>query len=320
MWVGTKPTSFATDTPPTTEHVATAPNIFGISVGKSEQEVTKLLGKPDRVDMSALGYEWWIYNQDLTRYIQVAIHNHQVVDVYSNSSKLQLASDLGVGSTKNQLDKKYGLKSTVFFDYDTANIELNNELSQRPLVFINNVPFIFYIDIHDRDKITAIRSMSIETLIKSGFYNYAYAYYTEPDLSVPILSAEEQTMVDQANERQILDLANAIRVRHNLPTFTWNEDAANVARDHSLDMLQNDFFAHTSATTGLNPFERMERYGIKYRTAGENIAYGYVDGIEAHEGWMNSLGHRKNVLEKDFTTLGVGVKELYYTQNFVTPR
>jgi len=54
--------------------------------------------------------------------------------------------------------------------------------------------------------------------------------------------------------------------------------------------------------------------------AGENIAAGYPDAIEAHESWMNSPGHRKNVLEKDFTQLGVGVIADYYTQAFLTPR
>lgn len=50
---------------------------------------------------------------------------------------------------------------------------------------------------------------------------------------------------------------------------------------------------------------------------GENIAYNYVDGPAAVEGWLNSEGHRKALLNQDYTHLGVGVKEKYYTQNFI---
>jgi uncharacterized protein YkwD len=61
----------------------------------------------------------------------------------------------------------------------------------------------------------------------------------------------------------------------------------------------------------------LTRSGITYKSAGENIAMGQFDAIEAHEGWMNSLGHRENILNKDFTMLGVGAKGEYYTQNFI---
>ncbi|TGV29209.1 secretion protein, partial [Mesorhizobium sp. M00.F.Ca.ET.186.01.1.1] len=63
----------------------------------------------------------------------------------------------------------------------------------------------------------------------------------------------------------------------------------------------------------------LKQANITYSMAGENIAAGYPDAIEAHESWMNSPGHRKNILEKDFTQLGVGVITDYFTQAFLTP-
>lgn len=140
----------------------------------------------------------------------------------------------------------------------------------------------------------------------------------KPDFSVPTLTVQEQAMVNQANEKQILDLTNAIRQRHNLGIVTWNEDAAVVARAHSLDMLENDFFDHTSETTGFEFADRIVEYGIDYQEIGENIAMGYNDSIEALEAWMNSKDHREIILNGNFKTLGVGVKKHYYTQNFVT--
>ena len=63
--------------------------------------------------------------------------------------------------------------------------------------------------------------------------------------------------------------------------------------------------------------ERLNLEEIAYSAAGENIAWNYMDAPDAHEGWLNSMGHRKNVFKKEFTHLGVGVVEKYYTQNFI---
>ena len=140
-----------------------------------------------------------------------------------------------------------------------------------------------------------------------------------PEVEAPSLSAVEWQAVQQTHEQQLFDLANSIRTRNNLPTLLWNEEAARVGRSHSLDMLQNHFFDHRSPTTGLDPFERLSEGGVSFRRAGENIAAGHRDAIEAHEAWMNSKGHRENVLRKEFTTLGVGVVQNLYSQEFVTP-
>ncbi len=317
VWVGQKPTSFST----TLVENRRQNSLFGIYVGQSEQEVTQLLGKPNRVDKGEQGYDWWIYNQDYSRYIQVGIKNSQVVDLYTNSTDLSFAKELKIGSTKEQLRNAYLLNSTVKVEYDRADIAITNDLVERPLVLIDGVLYMFYLDLHDQDKVTAIRSLSIETFVKSGLYEFTYTYIgKKPDFSVPKLSASEQNIVSQAYEKQVFDLTNSIRKRHNLVLLTWNEDAANVARGHSLDMLENDFFDHISATSGHELSDRISEYGIDYERIGENIAMGYNDSIEAHEAWMNSKGHRSNILENSFKTLGVGVKAHYYTQNFVTYR
>ncbi|HHY60717.1 MAG TPA: hypothetical protein GX504_08870, partial [Clostridia bacterium] len=107
------------------------------------------------------------------------------------------------------------------------------------------------------------------------------------------------------------------RVQRGLPALEWNEEAAAVARDHSRDMRQTNFFSHNSPNTGTMA-DRLKKAGINYRAAGENIAFGQADAIHAHEGWMNSQGHRQNILNPEFKTLGVGVAGKYYTQNFVT--
>src|SRR5699024_6132785 len=91
-----------------------------------------------------------------------------------------------------------------------------------------------------------------------------------------------------------------------------------VARDKSKDMATNGYFTHNSPTYG-SPFDMMKQYGITYRTAGENIAKGQRTPQEVVNGWMNSEGHRANIMNGEFTHIGVGYVEQgnHWTQQFI---
>lgn len=306
---------------PTNESVmkSSKQGIYGIHIGQKSEEITRLLGAPQRKDLSSLGYEWWIFNKNLKLYVQVGIQNGKVVDLYSNAPTLEIGG-VKVGTAKAELTKRYAISNQMKFQYEGASFTLSNPHDDRPLTLVQDSPVIFYLDVHDGYKVTGIRKMSKELLVKSKSYDLEWSYTGKaPQLDPPKLSSEQIKKVHQSNERQSLDLANVSRQRLGLPFLSWNEQAAAVARGHSQDMLDHQFFDHISASTGRNPFERMKKGGIRFRAAGENIAMGYPDAIEAHHGWMNSFGHRENILNKDFTTLGVGFVETYSTQNFVTP-
>ncbi|EMT51315.1 MULTISPECIES: CAP domain-containing protein [Brevibacillus] len=297
-----------------------ANSLFGIKLGMPVAQVTKLLGQPGRQEPSGLGYQWYIYNQNPARYLQVGIANGKVVDLYSNAPEAKLG-EVGIGTSLSSLSRMYKLQHTVSFSYQKASVQITNQKNQRPLVIQDGTPRIFYLDNQNSDKVTAIRLIDTLMLLRGGFYETRWTYSgAAPDFDPPPLSIKEQEQVDAARERQILDLVNVIRYRYKLSPLRWNEQAAQVARGHSVDMENHDFFDHVSATTGMDPFERLRKAGLSYSMAGENIAAGYPDSIEAHESWMNSPGHRKNVLEKNFTQLGVGVVADYYTQAFVTPK
>ena len=83
-------------------------------------------------------------------------------------------------------------------------------------------------------------------------------------------------------------------------------------------MHDKGYFSHTSPTYG-SPFDMMKQFGITYRTAGENIAMGYPTAEAVVDGWMNSEGHRANILNASFTEIGVGyvADGNYYTQMFI---
>ncbi|MEJ8548232.1 CAP domain-containing protein [Brevibacillus borstelensis] len=297
-----------------------ANSLFGITLGMPVAQVTKRLGQPARQEPSGLGYQWYIYNQNPARYLQVGIAAGKVVDLYSNAPEAKLA-EVGIGTSLSSLSRIYKLQNTVSFRFQKADVQIANQKNQRPLAIQDGIPHIFYLDNQNSDKVTAIRLIDPLMLIRGGFYETRWTYSgTAPHFDPPPMSIKQQGQVHAARERQILDLVNVIRYRYKLPQLHWNEQAAQVARGHSSDMESHDFFDHVSATTGMDPFERLHKAGLSYSMAGENIAAGYPDSIEAHESWMNSPGHRKNVLEKNFTQLGVGVIADYYTQAFVTPK
>ncbi|MBR6902775.1 MAG: SafA/ExsA family spore coat assembly protein [Clostridia bacterium] len=119
-------------------------------------------------------------------------------------------------------------------------------------------------------------------------------------------------------EDEVIRLVNEIRVQNGLKALTKNWELCRVARYKSQDMVDRHYFSHTSPTYG-SPFEMMKSFGITYRTAGENIAYGYRTPQAVVDGWMNSSGHRANILNSSYTQIGVGyvANGNYWTQMFI---
>jgi len=123
-----------------------------------------------------------------------------------------------------------------------------------------------------------------------------------------------------AYEAEVVRLVNAERARYGLKPLEVDFQLAKVARLKSEDMRDKGYFSHTSPTYG-SPFQMMREFGITYRTAGENIAAGHRTPAQAMQGWMNSPGHRANILNANFTHIGVGYAEggsygHYWTQMF----
>ena len=121
-----------------------------------------------------------------------------------------------------------------------------------------------------------------------------------------------------AYEQEVVRLVNDIRSKNGLSPLTLDWELSRVARYKSQDMKDKGYFSHTSPTYG-SPFTMMKSFGISYRTAGENIAKGYSTPEAVVNGWMNSPGHRANILNSAFTHIGVGyvASGSYWTQMFV---
>jgi len=88
------------------------------------------------------------------------------------------------------------------------------------------------------------------------------------------------------------------------------------ARIKSQDMQDKGYFAHTSPN-GTTPWDLIKGQGVTYKTAGENIAKGYMTSDAAEQGFMNSPGHKANILNTNFTQVGIGIAGTLYTQEFI---
>jgi uncharacterized YkwD family protein len=135
----------------------------------------------------------------------------------------------------------------------------------------------------------------------------------------PPVEEEQNYSGLSADESEVVRLVNIEREKAGLKPLKASSQLSKVARMKSKDMAENNYFSHTSPTYG-SPFDMMRQFGINYRTAGENIAKGYLSPASVMNGWMNSSGHRANILNPNFGTIGVGAYKvgstIYWTQMF----
>ncbi len=126
-----------------------------------------------------------------------------------------------------------------------------------------------------------------------------------------------------ALEDEVIRLCNLERSKVGLGPLQKNWEVARVARYKSQDMINKNYFAHQSPTYG-SPFNMMENFGIRFSAAAENIAKGQRTAAEVVRSWMNSPGHKANILSKQTTQIGVGAATSsngthYWTQLFIKP-
>ena len=142
----------------------------------------------------------------------------------------------------------------------------------------------------------------------------------DPALIYPgqILQIPQLESTVSSYESEVIRLVNEIRQQNGLRPLAANWELSRVARYKSQDMRDNGYFSHNSPTYG-TPFQMFSAFGLSYRTAGENIAKGYASPQAVVNGWMNSSGHRANILNASYTQIGVGYVSggNYWTQLFI---
>jgi uncharacterized YkwD family protein len=120
-------------------------------------------------------------------------------------------------------------------------------------------------------------------------------------------------------EEQVVQLVNQQRAKAGLKSLTHRADVKNVAQKKAQDMINSNYFSHTSPNYG-SPFDMLKTFGISYSYAGENIAKGQKTPQEVMNAWMNSSGHRANILKPQYDAIGVGYYHGAWVQMFIKGR
>lgn len=153
----------------------------------------------------------------------------------------------------------------------------------------------WYVIQTDKDYVGMVSKQYIK-LIYPGQNNTGTQNPTTPSQTESGLTTDEQ---------EVFNLVNSKRTAAGLATLSIDAEVQNVARDKAQDMVDNNYFSHTSPIYG-SPFDMMKSYGIKYKAAGENIA-GNSSNSGAVNAWMNSEGHKANILSNNYNYTGIGV-------------
>ena len=123
--------------------------------------------------------------------------------------------------------------------------------------------------------------------------------------SIPISVDRQVLSVDETSEAVMFKLVNEERLKIGLGTLEWRSEIVPVAREHARDMWEREYFGHVSPD-GEDVGGRLDRAGVDYQSVGENLALAPTVST-AHQGLMNSEGHRENILSSDFNRVGIGV-------------
>ncbi len=290
----------------------------GIStlIGKGTQTVLEQYGEPERKEPSSFGYEWWVYNKDVSTFFMIGVENNVVTQVYIAGQDIN-AFPFKVGQKRDEIYRM------TIIDYEVAanvgdNIyifSMNEEdMQTRLLIKFDGLYAQLYID-RETSELQGIRYTNSKTLVLHQ--PYEMSYQGELVRRTPPSSFLQQE-IDRANAKQLDDLLNVTREHHGLPPVEMNESLENTARMHSEDMKVQNFLSHESPKYG-DLKKRLQAQSIDYSDANENLATAYFDAIEAMHGWTNSPEHRKVLLNDKYSQVGSGVFVDYYTQIYIEP-
>lgn len=289
-------------------------------IGMSSEALMAVLGEPNRRELTLYGYDWWVYTNQPGGLLLAGVTDNRAVALYTDSPMWRIA-EVTPGDSFNKLSGLHTLSENVPFRHQQADITIHLEpkvLLERPLVVINEQAVTFYLDTARGREVSAIRIMDLRSFLATGGYTMRWRITAgrSLDFGIPVLTDAQRQLALGGQERIMLDLVNSFRVRNGLNALLWHDKLADVARGHSRDMFINNFFSHHSVSTG-SPSDRVRHANINFRGVGENLVVGTPDSIDAHHGLLNSPGHRETIVLRNFTHLGIGIVERYYTQKFL---
>lgn len=276
--------------------------IHNVTIGMPKEEAQVKVGLPLRLMKNEYGTDWHSYHTNYQNYVLLAYDKDGNVNgMFTNQNLISSTEGITMASNKEEVRSKLGVplkslqKGNVQYILDTRE--------EYDLFKVGDLYITVFYDIHEESTVTALQ------VIHEDLEEDRPEIYAAPD-----------DELREGYEYLLFELTNSARIQRELPLLKWDEQAMLTARKHSEDMAENEYFSHTNKE-GESPFDRMSDDGINFFVAGENLAYGQYSSIFAHEGLMNSIGHRENIVKPDFGYLGVGAafnseNQPFYTANF----
>ncbi|MGL5312865.1 MAG: CAP-associated domain-containing protein [Peptostreptococcaceae bacterium] len=278
---------------------ASIDNFSNIKIGDSKEYLLSQIGEPARIDVSEYNFEWYVYNQYSTKFAMIGVENDTVVAIYSNSMD---SADMENIKLNDERDYVRGNYEPLEYKKKGNTRYIINSQDQYDILKVNDKYITVFYDIYENNKVCSYQIIS-----------------SKAEASLDGMYPQDSEELRKSFELQVIDLTNSVREQRGLNRLQYSDQATESSRFHSNDMMEKNYFDHLDKDNK-TPFDRMKETGIVYTGAGENIAAGQVSAIYAHEAWMDSQGHRKNILG-DYKYIGVGVVfgghyTIYYTQNF----
>lgn len=287
---------------------------LSLLIGQNVEYLENELGKPQRVDQTIYGYEWYIYNSTPKQYVQFGIKDNLVVTIYAVGDDLNIAP-FEIGQPEEEIFNTQYIDTNIDINIggNSYRFELNDtDINLRPLIQLGDLYVQLYFD-KFTGELSSVRFSNAETLVKQRPYELVHhGQLLEPPTPDATLWAREEN----GDKKEIFDITNVLRLRNGLKRLQWDEKTAEAAFKHSKDMFETSDISHISSRYG-SLSERLKSAKVGYQLAGENIAANYTDGPAVVAGWLNSLSQRESLLNKNFTHMGVGVYQKYFTQDFI---
>jgi uncharacterized protein YkwD len=254
-----------------------------ITLGESTDDIVHKLGLPGHIIDTEYDFDYYIYNNDYTRLLFIAMKDNKIIGFYSDSIDFSFQG-ISYGDTiatvNQSLDENFDIAEVLTHKASTYSVKI-------------------LMDALETQSVTGIYILSDEVIEDD---------YTDSVMkNIGLMS---------------YDLTNSARARNGLPILSWSSSVALAARKHCINMATANFFDHNDPERR-TPGQRILAEGIAYDKCGENIIAGYGSAILANHGWYNSKSHRRNILNPDYRYLGVGfaydlgsIYKTYITQNF----
>ena len=256
-------------------------------IGMTEEALIAAYGQPARVEPSEYGFQWYVYNGDYNNFFMAGVQNGTVAGFYSNGKPLTYGGQFGLNSARADVQAVLG--KPIGYIRSGNTIFILNTPKQKDYFPVGDNYVIVYYDTVKGGKVTSIQ------IVPQAAEDDAYINH--PELTAELLGAYQRISVD---------LVNAIRVRSGLRALKTDKLNTKLAVSRSQDMVARNYFSHYTPQ-GVSPFTQAKKLGIKYRSMGENIAFGNHNAIITHEAFMNSSSHRSNVMKPAYTKIGAGV-------------